>query len=116
MMIHASIRMKFAARQFVEARDILDSLVERTRVSPGCLECYVYQDVRESRVLLYEQWWVRETDLDRHLRSELYGQVVLVMEMAKEFPVVRFSEFSATSGMETVAKSRGVVEPATPPP
>ncbi len=115
-MIHASIRMKFAARQFSRARDILDSMVERTRVSPGCLECYVYQDVQENRVLLYEQWWEREADLDRHLRSELYGQVVLVMEMAKEFPVVRFSRISTTSGMEAVAKSRGVVGPATPPP
>lgn len=113
-MIHASIRIKFAARQLPKARDILDSLVERTQVSPGCLGCYVYRDVRESRVLLYEQWWESKEDLDRHLRSALYQQVVLVMEMAEEFPVVRFNEISRTSGMETVAKSRGVVEPSPP--
>lgn len=113
-MIHASIRMKFSAKQLPKARDILDSRVERTQVSPGCLGCYVYQDVRDSRVLLYEQWWESKEDLDRHLRSELYRQVVLVMEMAEEFPVVRFSEISRTSGMETVAKSRGVVGSCPP--
>lgn len=106
-MIHASIRMEFAAKLFAEARGILDALLERTRVSPGCLGCYVYQDVRESRILLYEQWWESEAALDRHLRSELYQQVILVMEMAKELPQVKFSRISLTTGIETVAKSRG---------
>jgi quinol monooxygenase YgiN len=107
-MIHAGIRMKFAAKEFVEASEILGPLAEQTRITPGCLECYLYRDMQEDRVLLFEQWWESEADLDRHLRSELYQQVILVMELAQEFPSVRFSDISQTTGMETIARSRTV--------
>ena len=105
-MIYASLRMKFAPNKFAEARDILRAMVERTRVSPGCLGCDIYQDLREPRVLLFEEWWETAADLDRHLRSDSYRHVILVMEMALEYPVIRFSEISGSTGLETVEKAR----------
>lgn len=107
-MIHAGIRMKFAAKEFAEACEILGPLVEQTRVSLGCLECTIYQDMQEDRVILLEQWWEGETALNLHLQSDLYQQVILVMEMAQELPVVRFSDISQTRGMEKIAGSRTV--------
>jgi quinol monooxygenase YgiN len=109
-MIHASIRMKFAAKEFAEAREILGPLVEQTRVNTGCLECHIYQDMQEDRVLVFEQLWEGEADLNQHLRSDLYHQVILVMELAEEFPVVRFSDISRTTGMETIERSRRVAK------
>lgn len=105
-MIHASLRMKFASNQLAEAREILCAIVERTRVSPGCLGCDIYQDVLDQGVLLFEEWWKTKADLDRHLRSEPYRRVILVMEMAIEYPVIRFSEILKTTGMETIKNSR----------
>jgi quinol monooxygenase YgiN len=105
-MIHANIRMKFAPNKFAEARDILRAMVERTRVSSGCLGCDIYQDLREARVLLFEEWWETEADLDRHLRSDLYRNLILVMEMAYEYPVIKFSKISHSTGLETVVKAR----------
>jgi len=105
-MIHASLRMKFAADRFPAARDILLALVERTRASPGCLGCEMYQDLRERHALLLEEWWETEADLDRHLRSDTYGRVILVMEMATEQPLIRFSEISHSTGLETVERAR----------
>ena len=109
-MIHASLRMKFAPDKFAATRDILLALVERTRVSPGCLGCEMYQDLRDRHVLLLEEWWETQADLDRHLRSEAYGRVILVMEMATEKPLIKFCEISHSSGLEAVERARsGVV-------
>jgi len=105
-MIHASLRMKFAPDRFAAARDILLALVERTRVSPGCLGCEMYQDLRDRHVLLLEEWWETQADLDRHLRSETYGRVILVMEMATEKPLIKFCEISHSSGLEAVERAR----------
>jgi quinol monooxygenase YgiN len=105
-MVHASLRIKFASEKLAEASEILCSLVERTRVSPGCFGCDVYQDLLEPWVLLFEEWWNTQAELDRHLRSVLYQHVLLVMEMALEFPTIRFSEISTTTGIETIKKSR----------
>lgn len=110
-MIHASLRMKFAPDKFAAARDILLALVERTRVDPGCLGCEMYQDLRERHVLLLDQWWETEADLDRHLRSDAYGRVILVMEMATEQPLIRFSEISHSTGLETVERARSGLTP-----
>lgn len=112
-MIHESLRMKFASDKLAEVRDILCSMVERTRVSPGCLGCDIYQDLLDPGVLLFEGWWMNQSDLDRHLRSDLYRRVILVMEMGIEYPLIRFSEILKTTGMETVKNSR-VGLPRTP--
>jgi quinol monooxygenase YgiN len=98
--------MKFASNKLAEAREILCGMIEQTRVSPGCLVCDIYQDLLDPGVLLFEEWWKTRADLDRHLRSNLYRRVILVMEMAIEYPVVRFSEIIKTTGMETVKNSR----------
>ncbi len=105
-MLHASIRMRFAHDQLAEVREILSAMVERTRVKPGCVGCDLYQDLLDPDVLLFEEWWEDEDKLHRHLRSEPYRYIILVMEMATEFPVVRFSEIKNTSGIETVKNSR----------
>jgi quinol monooxygenase YgiN len=81
-------------------------MVERIRVSPGCLGCDAYQHLLESGVLLFEEWWSDHADLGRHLRSDLYLRIILVIEMATEYPVVKFSEILHTTGLETVEKVR----------
>jgi quinol monooxygenase YgiN len=105
-MIHASVRMKFVPGRFAEARDILLALVEPTQVTPGCLGCDIYQDLRERYVLLFEQWWETQADLDRYLRSDAYRRVIVAMEMAKEHPLIRFSEISHSTGLETIERAR----------
>lgn len=105
-MIHASIKMKFAPDHLDEASEILCAIVERTRVTPGCLGCDVYRDLLDPGTLLFEGWWKTHGDLDRHLRSDAYRRVILVMEMAIEYPSIRFSEITKTTGIETIKNSR----------
>lgn len=105
--------MKFTSEKLPEAGEILCSLVERIRVSQGCMGSDVYQHLLEPDVLLFEEWWDNHADFERHLRSGLYQRVILVIEMAKEYPVVKFSEIAQTTGLETVEKSRRDLLPAS---
>ena len=108
-MIHASVRLRFVSGKFAEARDILLALVEPTQFTPGCLGCDIYQDLRERHVLLFEQWWETQADLDRYLRSDPYRRVILAMEMAMEHPLIRFSQISSSAGLETIEKARSTL-------
>jgi len=107
-MIHASVRMKFVPGKFSEARDILLALVEPTQVAPGCLGCGIYKCLRERYVLLFEQWWETQDDLDQYLRSDPYNRVIVAMEMAMEHPLIRFSEISHSAGLETIERARSI--------
>ena len=105
-MIHATIRMTLPAQKAKEAEEILRSIAERTRVQPGCISCRVYHDVQEKQVIMMEELWKTQEDLDRHLRSAEYRNVLLVVEMAQKEPEIRFSEFAHSTGIETIEMAR----------
>jgi len=105
-MILATIRMKISPPKRGEALKILKSTVERNRILPGCLSCRIYEDTEEDNVLMYEEMWKSEAELEEHLRSEEYRKVLLVMEMALHHPEVGFNTLSSSTGIETIEKAR----------
>jgi quinol monooxygenase YgiN len=105
-MIQATLRMDFAPSKIDEARKILGSIVERTRVIAGCISCSVFQDVDNKHLIVFEEKWRSDEDLQRHLRSEEYQKVLLVMEMAIIPPDIRFDTITGSSGVETIEEAR----------
>jgi len=105
-MIHVTIRAVMSQKNREDAFRILRSMAERTRALPGCLACRVYRDVQQGRALLFDQIWAREEELNRHIRSNEYRNVLLVMEMAVEKPEIRFETISSLTGLETIEKLR----------
>lgn len=106
-MIHAMVRMVLPVERLSEVMTILSPIAERTRAERGCLGCYLYRDAMEEAVLTFEGTWASEADLERHLRSEEYRQLLLVMELAKVPPEVRFDSVSRSTGLETIQQARG---------
>ena len=105
-MIHMSLRMEFTPDKVDEALQILRSIVEPTRAEVGCIDCSVYQDTEMENQILFIQKWRSEEFLQRHLRSEEYQKVLLVMEMALSPPEIIFDTIASTSGVETIEKAR----------
>ena len=105
-MIHATIRMKMPAQKVREGIEILRSVAERTRVKPGCIGCRIYHDAQEENVIMIDELWRSQEDLDQHLRSADYREVLLVVEMAEETPEIKFAETSQSTGVETIEKAR----------
>jgi quinol monooxygenase YgiN len=105
-MILANIRMKISPRKRDEALRILRSTAEENRILPGCLDSRVYKDLQEDNVIMFEELWRSEEELEQHLQSDEYRKVLLIMEMALQHPEVRFNRISSSSGIETIEKAR----------
>jgi len=109
-MVVATIRMTFPAKKVGEALRILRSMAEQSRVEPGCLSSCVYRNGQEDNVLMFEQKWSTEADLERYLRADDYRQLLVVLEMAIRQPEIRFDTISSSTGIETIEKARSSVE------
>jgi len=105
-MIQATIRMTIPPQKRGEALKILGSVAELCRDNPGCLSCNIYQDLKGKNVLMFEEFWRTEEDLDLHLRSDEYRNLLLVLEMALKQPEIRFDTISSSMGIEAIEKAR----------
>ena len=105
-MILATIRMTIPPQKSGEVLKILRSVAELCRDDPGCLSCHIYRDLQEKNVLMLEEVWRSEEDLDLHLRSDEYRNLLLVLEMALKQPEIRFDTISSSTGIETIEKAR----------
>lgn len=90
-----------------EALEILRPLTERIKVEPGCISCRIYKDIQQEHAIMIEELWSSKEDLQRHLSSSDYYRILLVIEMAKGQPEIRFNEISHSSGFETITEARG---------
>ena len=105
-MVLATIRMKVPPKKHDEALKILRSTAEWNRVSHGCLSSHIYKDAQEDNVLMFEEIWRTEEDLESYLRSHEYQKVILVLEMATKQPEIRFDTISNSTGIETIERAR----------
>jgi quinol monooxygenase YgiN len=107
--IDASIRIIIPSKKRKEALIILSSLIEQTKLEEGCVSCRLYRDVQEERALMLAETWASEKDMERHLSSDKFLAVLLVVEMASEFPEIRFDVISHSTGIETIEKARAKI-------
>jgi quinol monooxygenase YgiN len=105
-MILATIRMTIPPPKRQEALRILRSMAEQSSDYPGCLSSHVYGDLQEKDVLMLEEVWKAQEELDLHLRSDEYRNLLLVLEMAVKQPEIRFETIASSAGIETIEKAR----------
>ena len=105
-MILATIKMTIPPKKRDQALKILRPVGDRCKDHSGCLGYYIYEDIQEDNVLVLEEMWRSEEDLERHLCSEEYLNVLIVMEMALKHPEIRFNTVSTSTGIETIEKAR----------
>ncbi len=105
-MIQEKIRMRLSPSRIKDAIAILRPIVASTKTVPGCVDCELYRDALDETVLVFHDLWDNQEGLQRHLRSEKYRDLLLVMEMAREVPEVRFDVIAHTSGLEAIERAR----------
>ena len=105
-MILSTVRMTMPPQKREEVLKILRSMSEQRRDDPGCLSCYIYGDLQEKNVFVLEEVWRAEEDLDLHLRSGEYLNLLLVLELAVKQPEIRFDTISSSMGIEAIEKAR----------
>jgi quinol monooxygenase YgiN len=106
-MILATLRMAIPLQKRGEALKILKAMVARNQARPDdCVFCRICEDALEDNILQFEEMWRSEEELERHLRSDEYHKVLLVLEMALKQPEIRFDTISSSTGIETIEKAR----------
>jgi len=106
-MILATIKMTILPQKRSEVLKVLKNVAELCMYDPGCLSCNVYRDLHDNKVIVLEQAWKSKEDLDFHLRSEEYRNLLLILELALKQPEIRFDTISGTTGIETIERARG---------
>jgi len=105
-MVRSTIRMYISPKKLNEALEILGSSIEQTQFEPGCISCRLYRDAQEEGLVMLEELWMNDEDLQHHLRSEKYRKILLAIEMGSKKPEIRFETIAQSSGVETIEKAR----------
>jgi quinol monooxygenase YgiN len=105
-MVRSIIRMLIPLEKQSEALEILGSMIEQTQYEPGCLSCRLYRGVEDARAIMFEELWASDEDVQRHLQSDKYRKVLLVVEMAAEPPEIRFDTIAHSTGLESIEQAR----------
>jgi quinol monooxygenase YgiN len=113
--VRVAIRMLIPAGKRKEARSILYAMIMRIRLKEGCLSSRLYQDAMGGKTLLFEEMWADENHFQKHLRSDEFRNVLLVVEMASEPPEIHFDRIDHSTGIGTIQKMGGRTNAVTGP-
>ena len=84
----------------------LVSFVGPTQVQPGCLSCCLSQNWVNPDELRLESHWATEIDLIRHIKSDNYKQLLLLMELSSTPPQIEFFAVIEVHGLDLVQNAR----------
>jgi quinol monooxygenase YgiN len=104
-MIISQLIIKPPSSKKNEALDLLQYVLEPTRVAPGCLFCSLYEESGSDEILYLERWRSRE-ELYEHIKSSSYITVLTAMELSAVTPKVTVIEALETDGMKLINELR----------
>jgi quinol monooxygenase YgiN len=89
-----------------ELRRALNAWVGPTEVEPGCISCRILKDEGDPHAFCYEAQWRTQDDLLRHLRSEHYKRLLVLMDLGDEPPQIEFHTVAETEGLDLIQRAR----------
>jgi quinol monooxygenase YgiN len=103
-MIQATLRMNAGDNQNI-AKALL-MVGAQARVEPGCVGCEIHRELERAGNLVYIERWTDWEALKKHLRADLYGQILRIIELSTETPGVEFCELGEPRGLELIESIR----------
>jgi quinol monooxygenase YgiN len=101
-----SIRIAVAPTKREQLMRALRAWSGPTGVESGCLSCRILQEESEPLAFCYQAQWKTQDDLLRHVRSEHYKRLLVLMDLGSEPPLVEFHTVSETKGMDLIQRAR----------
>lgn len=105
-MILALIKLELSPEKREQALDALGAMVEPIRAKSGCQRCGIYQGIEDGSII-FGQIWKDKPTLYTHLRSELYRNILEIVETSDSEPVIKYFTITNTEGIEIVESARG---------
>ena len=88
----------------------LGSILEPTRVAPGCRSARLFSDLDKRKALLLVEEWDSRDQFERNLDVAKLNAIVGAIELASEAPVVRVDTVEREEGVDTLALRRSVAD------
>jgi quinol monooxygenase YgiN len=101
-----SIRLLAPAGHAREISQALSALARRARRDRACVSSEVYESVDDQNRLRLEAEWTDAGDLAHYVRSDDFADVLALLEMAAEPPVLQFRLAGVTRALDYVAELR----------
>ena len=115
--VFSIIRFFPAGKHRAEVIELLRSVQDLARPSPGFVGCWISEEETLHNHVRYSEQWESEEALHAHIQSGLYDRILTAMELSRQEPEVRFYYCSEVKGLELIeAARRGakLQESATP--
>ena len=84
----------------------LGSVLEPTRVAPGCLSVRLFSDLDKRKALLLVEEWESRDQFERNLDDSKLNAIVGAIELSGEPPVVRIDTVEREEGVDALALHR----------
>ncbi len=96
-----TLKIKIAPEIYTTLLNNFNAIIEPTLVQTGCLDCYVYRQIKDKTSMLFIERWNNFEQMQKHLRSEDFKVVLAMMELSQIKP-----EFS----IQTISETKGINE------
>jgi len=106
-MVIAALRLFPPREQRREILNLLRTVQRSAKALPRCLGCGLFEEDSHDEAVLYLEHWDGEPELRRHIRSELYGRILLAIELSRLSPEIKFHYVKETVGLELLQEVRG---------
>lgn len=90
-------------------KEVLEALCrfkQSTEISGGCMGCHISRDLDKRNMIFYWEEWQSREDLERHIRSPKYRQLLEIIELSAQKPEIKFLTITKTEGLEVVERVR----------
>jgi quinol monooxygenase YgiN len=101
-MYRLSLKIESPPGKQKEVFNILKLLIAPVSVSPGCLQCRLYEDTLEDGIFLIVEDWQTREDLVRQLDTENFKKLMMVIEMSAAPPEIRCEQIHNKSGIASI--------------
>jgi quinol monooxygenase YgiN len=105
-LILESVRIAVTPKKHEQLKRALAAWAGPAEVESGCMGCRILQEDSDPPAFYYEAQWKTQDDLIRHLRSDHYKRLLVLMELGCEAPLVEFHTVTETAGLELIQRVR----------
>jgi len=105
-LIIESLRIVVRPAKVEEVRRAFAAWIGPTQVESGCMNLRIFQETGQPHSFCYQAQWQNQVDLIRHLQSEHYKRLLVLMDLGEEPPVVEFHTVTETKGLDLIQQAR----------
>ena len=101
-MFMISLKISSPSGRRDELLKALKLLMNPVAVAPGCLQCRLFEDTSVMGSFMIVEEWQTQDDLVRHIKTDHFRRLLMVIEMSSTPPEVRCEKILNVNGIETI--------------